>query len=303
MQEAIYSSLADLLTPDSRPERLCTGFGFTEGPIWDPRGQRLLFSDMPQDVRRSWQDREGVRTLRSPSNKCNGMTLDAAGRLYVCEHSTSRLVRENADGTVELLADKWNGKALNSPNDVTLRRDGTIYFSDPSYGRMPVFGVERPCELDFRGLYRISSDGELHLERADWGQVNGLCLSPDETRLYVNDSQRAHIRCFDVLPDGSLGEERLYAQHIGDGRFEGGIVDGMKCDERGNIWVTGPGGLWVLDPGGACIGTVELPEHAGNLTWGGPDWRDLFVCCSTSVYRLRTRVRGRHEAYMVDRLD
>ncbi|WP_421849303.1 SMP-30/gluconolactonase/LRE family protein [Novosphingobium sp.] len=295
---SVPAGLADLIVADARLATIATGFHFTEGPIWDPRKQELLFSDMPGDVRRRWRPGDGVTEILRPANKCNGMTLDSFGNLYVCEHSTSQLVREAPDGTRTVLASNWQGAELNSPNDVVVRADGNVYFSDPSYGRMPVFGLERDCVLPHRGLYRVDPTGQLHLEVSDWQQVNGLCFSPDETLLYVNDSERAHIRRFEVNADGSLGAENVFAEDIGTGEFAGGIVDGMKCDELGNIWVTGPHGIWVFSPDGVHLGILPLPEHAGNLTWGGPSWTDLFLCCSTSVYMVKTTVRGHREGYM-----
>ena len=291
--------LLELIDRDAVVERICTGFQFTEGPIWDPREQCLYFSDMPGDVRRRWSARDGVREVRNPSNKCNGMTYDGAGNRYVCEHTTSMLVKETASGEREVLASHWKGKELNSPNDVVVRSDGTVYFSDPTYGRMPGFGVEREPELGFQGVYRISRDGELHLEGDDFGQPNGLCFSPGEQFLYVNDTPRAHIRVFDVAPDGSLHNSRMFADRIGDGGIvEHGVVDGMKCDERGNIYVSGPRGIWVLSPAAEHLGVIRMPETVGNLNWGGPNWDELYCACSTSIYRVRTKVHGNPVAYM-----
>ena len=200
--------LLRVLAPEARVEQICTGFGFSEGPIWNPREQCLYFSDMPHDIRRRWTARDGVFEVRKPSNKCNGMTYDGAGNLYVCEHVTSSLIRETPAGSREVLATHWQGKRLNSPNDVVVRSDGTVYFTDPTYGRMPVFGLERMQELEFQGVYRLSRRRTLYCEAYDFGQPNGLCLSPDERTLYVNDTKRAQIHAFDVAPDGSLSRRR-----------------------------------------------------------------------------------------------
>ena len=148
--------LLRLIDRDAPVEQLCTGFRFSEGPIWNPREQCLYFSDMPNDIRRRWSPRDGVVEVRNPSNKCNGMTYDGAGNLYVCEHVTSSLVMETPAGERKVLATHWQGKELNSPNDVVVRSDGTVYFTDPTYGRMPVFGLERKQELDFQGVYRVA---------------------------------------------------------------------------------------------------------------------------------------------------
>jgi gluconolactonase len=295
--EAKVPAMFELIDCAAPVEQLCTGFQFTEGPIWNPKEQCLYFSDMPSDVRRRWSAAAQVEQVRNPSNKCNGMTYDGAGNLYVCEHSTSLLAMETPAGERKVLASHFGGKELNSPNDVVVRSDNTVYFSDPTYGRMPGFGLERPQDLDFQGLYRISPDGELHLEARDFGQPNGLCFSPDETLLYVNDTTGAHIRVFDVAPDGSLSGSRIFAGKIGNG-VTGGMVDGMKCDERGNIYVTGPDGIWVIDPAGTHLGVIQMPEHAGNLNWGGANWDELFCACSTSIYRVKMKVRGNPVAYM-----
>ena len=290
--------LLELIEHSAPVEPLCTGFRFSEGPIWNPKEQCLYFSDMPSDIRRRWSPLEGVVEVRNPSNKCNGMTYDGAGNLYVCEHVTSSLVMETPAGERKVLATHWQGKELNSPNDVVVRSDGTIYFTDPTYGRTPVFGLERKQELDFQGVYRVSRDGSLHREADDFSQPNGLCLSPDEKILYVNDTTRAHIRAFHVAADGSLSHSRIFAGHVGTGDYDEGVVDGMKCDEHGNIYVTGPRGIWVFSAQGRHRGVLRMPEIAGNLNWGGRDWNDLYCACSTSIYRVRMKVRGSPVAYM-----
>lgn len=279
-------------------EQLCSGFRFTEGPIWNQKEQRLYFSDMPGDVRRFWSATEGVVEVRNPSNKCNGMTYDGAGNLYVCEHVTSSLVVEQPDGSRRTVASHWHGKELNSPNDVVVRSDGSVYFTDPTYGRMPVFGLERSQELDCQGIYRVAQDGSLFREADDFDQPNGLCLSPDERTLYVNDTTRAHIRAFDVAADGSLSRNRVFADQIGSGDYAVGVVDGMKCDEAGHVYVTGPRGLWVFDAAGAHLGVIVLPEICANLNWGGRNWDELYCTCSTGVYRIHMNVRGNRVAYM-----
>jgi gluconolactonase len=295
--------LTDLVDPNVEVEQLGTGFTFTEGPIWNPEGSFLLFSDMPADTRRRWDEQGGVRVVASPSNKGNGMTIDADGRLIVCEHSTSSVARMDPDGTGsgrEVIASHYEGKELNSPNDVIVHSDGSIYFSDPTYGRMPGFGVEREQELDFQGVYRIPpGGGDTQLLVDDFGQPNGLCFSPDESLLYINDTDRAHIRVFDLQGDGTLANGRMFAENIGTASLEkGDLVDGMKSDERGSIWLTGPQGVWVLSPDGEHLGVVQIPESVGNLHWGGPGWKWLFVCASNGLYRFETKVAGRREPFM-----
>jgi gluconolactonase len=292
----------ELVDEDAELERLGTGFTFTEGPIWNPEGY-LLFSDMPGDVRRRWDEQSGVQEVANPSNKGNGMTLDHDGRLIVCEHVTSSVVRMDPDGRGggrEVLATHYEGKELNSPNDVVVKSDGAIYFTDPTYGRMPGFGLEREQDLDFQGVYRIPpGGGDPQLLVDDFDQPNGLCFSTDESLLYINDTTRAHIRVFDVQGDGTLANSRVLADGIGSGSLEiGDLVDGMKLDERGNVWVTGPGGVCVFDPDGQHIGTVEVPENVGNINWGGPDWSWLFIPATTSVYRIACKVSGNRLPYM-----
>jgi gluconolactonase len=295
------AGLLELVAEDAELEQIGTGFTFTEGPLWHPVGQYLLFSDMPGDVRRRWSESDGVTEVMRPSNKCNGMTYDGDLNRLVCEHVTSSLVRERPDGTRETVASHFRGKELNSPNDVIVHSSGAIYFSDPWYGRMPVFGVERERDLGFQGVYRVAPGGgdpELVVAEDEFDQPNGLCFTPDESRLYINDTPRAHIKLFDVQADGSLANGRMFFEGIGSGVIEEGIPDGMKCDERGNIWVTGPGGIWVISPEGEHLGVLSVPENTGNLSWGGPDWKTLFIPSSTSVYSVQTKVGPRREPYM-----
>jgi gluconolactonase len=292
----------ELVAEDAELEQLGTGFTFTEGPIWNPDGF-LLFSDMPGDVRRRWDPDGGVSEVANPSNKGNGMTIDNDGRLVVCEHVTSSVVRMDPDGRGggrEVLATHYEGKELNSPNDVVVKSDGAIYFTDPTYGRMPGFGLEREQDLDFQGVYRIPpGGGDPQLMVDDFAQPNGLCFSTDESLLYINDTDRAHIRVFDVQADGTLANSRVLADGIGSGKLEiGDLVDGMKLDERGNVWVTGPGGVCVFNPEGEHIGTVEVPENVGNVNWGGPDWNWLFIPATSSVYRIECKVSGNRLPYM-----
>ena len=293
-------ALGALIDTAAEVERLATGFTFTEGPIWNQEGEYLLFSDMPGDVRRRWSERDGVEEVMRPSNKCNGMVYDAEGNLLVCEHVTSSLVRERPDGTRETVARHYRGKYLNSPNDVVTRSDGTIYFSDPSFGRMPGFGIEREQDLSFQGVYRVAAGGgdpELVVGEDEFGQPNGLCFTPDESLMYINDTPRALIRMYEVQPDGALTGGRLFFEGIGSGVIDEGVPDGMKCDERGNIWVTGPGGVWVISPEAEHLGVVEVPENVGNLGWGGADWKDLYMPSSTSLYRVRTKVASARLPY------
>ena len=299
--EARSNAMWELLDEDAPLEEMATGFTFTEGPIWHPTEGYLLFSDMPGDIRRKYTPDGTVTEVRNPSNKCNGMTYDGDLNLLVCEHVTSSLVRERPDGTIETIASHFEGKELNSPNDVCVRRDGSIYFSDPWYGRMPVFGFERERDLGWQGVFRVppgGGDSQLIVDRDKYEQPNGLCFSPDESLLYINDTPNALIDVYDVNADGSIANGRRFADNIGSGVIEEGIPDGMKCDERGNIWVTGPGGVWVFDIGGTHIGTLKVPQNVGNLTWGGDDWHTLYMPSTSSLYTIRTKVGPHRELYM-----
>ncbi len=293
----------ELIDPNALVGQVATGFGFTEGPVWHPIDHFLLFSDMPADVRRRWDARNAVSEVKRPSNKCNGMTYDADLNLIVCEHATSSVVRERPDGRREVLASHYEHQELNSPNDVCVRSDGSIYFSDPWYGRMPVYGVERPRQLGFQGVYHVAPGGgspRLLVDRDLFDQPNGICFSPDESLLYVNDTEQALIRVFDVARDGSLSNGRIFASGIRSS-LELGVPDGMKCDQRGNIWVTAPGGVWVYAPDGNLLGKLRVPELVANLAWGGPDFQTLFMTASQSMYRVTTKVGPRREPYMTAR--
>jgi gluconolactonase len=289
----------ELVDEDAVVEQIATGFTFTEGPIWMADGS-LHFSDMPGDKRRRWHPDEGVQVLRDPSNKCNGMTRDANGNLLVCEHVTSSLVRESPDGSRETIASHWGERELNSPNDVIVASDGSIIFTDPTYGRQPGFGLPRPQDLDFQGVYRLPGDGgAMQILIDDFAQPNGLCFSPDESLLYINDTVHAHIRVFDVGAGHSLSNGRVFASGIGTGDMSTGeLVDGMKLDERGNVYVTGPKGVWIFAPDGEHLGVIQVPENVGNVNWGDDDWQTLYIPASTSVYRVRMKVGGNKLGYM-----
>lgn len=271
-------------------ERIATGFLFTEGPLWHAKDEYLLFSDMPGDHLRKWSSRAGVTTFRKPCAQSNGLAWDRQGRLLVCEHATSKLTRTETDGRSTVLASHYEGKELNSPNDVVVKSDGGVYFTDPTYGRAEYYGNPRPTQLDFRGVYLVEPDASrLILLANDFGQPNGLCFSQDEKRMFVNDTERQHIRVFDVKPDGTLANGRVWAETTGSGA---GAPDGMKVDGEGNIYCCGPGGIHVFDPQADCLGVIRMPEYTANFCFGESDFRTLFVTASTSVYRLRVKVPG-----------
>lgn len=281
----------DVVGGDIDIESLGSGYLFTEGPIWHPVEKHLTFSDIPGDHMHRWTAEAGVVTFRQPSNKANGNAYDAQRRMVTCEHATSRVTRTEADGTITVLASHYQGRELNSPNDVVVKSDGAIYFTDPVFGRREFFGLPREQELDFQGVYRIApEDGSLRLLIDDFEQPNGLCFSLDESRLFINDTPRKHIRVFDVQPDGGISGGRLWAEVTGEGE---GVPDGLKCDSQGNIYCTGPGGIHVFDAEAHCLGVILMPEKTANFTWGEDDMKTLFATSSTSLYRLRVKVPGR----------
>lgn len=293
----------ELIVPAAPVRQVGTGFIFTEGPLWHPDEQSLLFSDMPGDVRRRWSTSSGVEEVARPSNKGNGMTYDADLNLLICEHSTSSVVRIRPNGTREVLASHFEGRELNSPNDIIVRSDGAIYFTDPTYGRMPGFGVERDTQLGFQGVYRLppghkpGDEPELVSDRYMFTQPNGLCLSPCENFIWVNDTEQANIRMFDIGTNGALTNARVFASGIIETNREG-VPDGMKCDSAGNVYVTAPGGIWVYDFQGIKLGEILIAEKPANLHWGGTNWNTLFVCATTSVYAVDMIASARLEPFM-----
>jgi gluconolactonase len=288
-----------LVPQDQAVERIATGFAFTEGPVWN--GDQLLFSDIPNNRIVRWRELpEGpeVTTFRCPSGfplgrptrvqqlGSNGLTLDRQGRLLACEHGNRRVTRTEADGSVVAIAERWEGKRLNSPNDVVVRSDGAVFFTDPPYG---LVDQREGKELPFQGVYRIDPDGSLDLLVDDFERPNGLAFSPDERTLHVDDTARRQIRAFDVTEDGRLEHGRIFADL--EHPDEGG-PDGMKVDVEGNVYCTGPGATWVFNAAGALLGRIITPERPANCAWGGADWRTLYFTARPSVYRLRVTVPG-----------
>jgi gluconolactonase len=287
--EEYDSAIKQIIPEKPNLEQVATGFGFTEGPVWC--GDYLLFSDIPRNRIICWHmysDGPEVTTYRRPSGNSNGLTLDKSGRLIACESSTRRITRTEVDGSVSVLAERYEGKRINSPNDIVVRSDGSIYFTDPftlfSFGK-PV----PPQELSFNGVFRIAPDGELVLMADDFKMPNGLCFSPDETVLYINDTMGRHIRAFDASPDGNLSNGRMFIEMKAP---EPGAPDGMKVDQQGNVYCTGPGGVWIINSGGKYLGRIILPEMPANFAWGDSDWKTLYITARTSIYRLRLNIPG-----------
>ncbi len=226
-----------------------------------------------------------IRAFREPSGNSNGLTRDKKGRLIACEHGNRRVTQTEKDGSITPLADRFHGKKLNSPNDVVVKSDGAIYFTDPTCGITPE-QQEQPAQ----GVYRLSPGGkETSLVADDLARPNGLAFSPDEKKLYIDDSERRHIRVFDVSDDGSLSGGSLF--HDMNVNIPGS-PDGMKVDVEGHVYCTGAEGVWVFDPAGNHLGTIITPEKPSNCAWGDDDWRSLYITAVTSVYKIRVNTPG-----------
>ena len=273
-----------ILDDSAKLEKVAGDFQFIEGPIWHPDGF-LLFSDIPADTIYKFAANQQVEVFRRPSGKANGNTLDKAGRLITAEHSNRRISRTETDGKIIELVAKYEGKKLNSPNDLVVRSDGSIYFTDPPYG----INKEQE-ELGFYGVYRLATDGELTLLVKDIVLPNGIAFSPDEKKLYVNNSEAGYIAVFDVNSDGTVSNQRVFAQLKDPGK--NGVPDGLKVDVEGNVYSTGPGGVWILSPTGELSGKISVPETATNLAWGDDDRKTLYITGSKSLYRIRLKIAG-----------
>ena len=282
------SEFRRIIPDEAAVERLATGFQFTEGPVWNMKGGYLLFSDIPANRIKKWTPKDGISDYRVPSGKSNGLTFDKRGRLIACEHANRRVSRTEEDGTIVSMASHYEGKKLNSPNDVVVKSDGSVYFTDPPYGLNPVFGTLEEQELPFYGVYRLSPDGD-HLRLLVEDSVpNGLAFSPDESLLYIADTEMSHVRVFDLKDDGAATSGRIFAEIYGEPL----APDGMKVDSEGNVYVTGAGGIWVLNPEGKRLGIIRTPELPANLCWGDRDWKTLYITARTSLYRIRLNIAG-----------
>lgn len=291
------NGISALLVGDE--QRLCTGFGFTEGPIWIAADRALLFSDIPGNRQHRWRPGQTeAEVWRQPSGWSNGLTLDAQGRVLACEHGGRRVSRAPyaTPMAMESLASHWQGQPLNSPNDIVVHASGAIFFTDPAYGvdngRSPRFGAEGQRQaLSFQGVYRLDANGSLHLVVGEgFAQPNGLAFSPDQKALYIGDSQDRVIWRYPVNADLTLGARTLFVDQRNDPRR--GAPDGMKVDADGRLWTTGAGGVSVHSAAGKYLGVFEMAEHAANITFGGDGFSTLFLTAQTSVYQVQTRVRG-----------
>lgn len=283
--EAKSQAFKSLFPKNANVERVATGFQFTEGPVWFVQEKYLLFSDIPANQILKLTPDGQVVIFRQPSYNSNGLTRDKQGRLIACEHSTRRVTRTEKDGSITVLADKFRGQKLNSPNDIVVKSDGAIYFTDPPYGIQP-----NQQEQPIQGVYRLSPDtNEIIAVVDDFDKPNGLAFSPDEKKLYIDDSERRHVRVFDVQTDGTLANSRIfYDMNV----KKSGLPDGMKVDIRGHIYCTGAGGVWIFTPEGNHLGTIVTPEQPANCAWGDDDWQSLYITACTSIYKIRVNIPG-----------
>lgn len=280
--------LKPILADGATVEKVAGGYRFTEGPVYDATTDSVIFSDIPADTLLRYQvGTKSVETVRKPSGQANGNTLDAQGRLLSCEHLTRRVSRIEADGMVVTIAYAFTNKRLNSPNDIVVKSDGTLYFTDPPYG-LPDQKVGK--ELEANGVYRIDRTGNLTLLIPQMPRPNGLAFSPDEKSLYIADSQEHHLLAALVLPDGTTGPTRVFADMKNPGKE--GAPDGLKVDKKGVVFCTGAGGVWVIAPDGKHLGTIEVPEVPTNCCFGDRDGKTLYITAQTGFYRVRLRNPG-----------
>jgi gluconolactonase len=285
------SGIDRIVGSDPPLDRIVHGLYFGEGPLWDRRRNRLLFVDIIGDTIWQWTPGVGTSRLIHPSRHANGLTFDLDGRLVVAGWSARTIWRMEKDGSLVTIAERYQGRKLNSPNDIVVRSDGTIYWTDSPGGLVipGMVGEDLQRHLDIQGVFRLAPAGEVKLAIEDCVYPNGLCFSCDETILYVNDTRQGLIRAFAVAADGSVGPGRLFHKLAGS---EPGVADGMKVDREDNVYCTGPGGIHIIDPSGRRIGRLRIPGHCTNLAWGEEDWRSLYVTTYDSVYRTRLQIPG-----------
>lgn len=293
--EAIDPSFNDCFVGHARVERLWTGARWSEGPVWNAAGRYLVWSDIPNNRMMRFDETDGsVSVFRQPSNNSNGNTVDRQGRLVTCEHLARRVTRTEFDGSITVIADSFEGKRLNSPNDVVVKSDGSIWFTDPTYGiLMDYEGDRADSEIGACHVYRVDPSGKITQVTDDYVKPNGLAFSPDESRLYIADTGvthtpggPAHIRVHDVQDDGSLTGGDVFAE------CTVGLFDGFRLDRDGRIWSSAADGVHCIAPDGTLIGKILIPELVGNVCFGGPKLNRLFICGTTSLYSAYLNVNG-----------
>jgi gluconolactonase len=282
--ESISPSFWDLVDRNAKLETVATGFGFTEGPMWDAAGFLYISDETINKIFRVYPGgkKEEVIALGDP----DGNTFDRQHHLIDCASVLRAIIDVTPDGKYKILADRYEGKKLNSPNDVIVGPDGSLYFTDPTLDL--VAGEKR--EISYQGVYRLDDKGNLRLLTKDLTQPNGLAFSPDGKHFYVDDSEQRNIRVYDFATDGTLSHGRIFGEE--PGAKNDGVPDGIKVDKNGNLFVTGPKGIWVWDAKGNHLGTIVMPEQPANLTCGDKDYRTLYITATTSVYRLEMKTQG-----------
>jgi gluconolactonase len=273
-----------LVPQDAKLEPVAKGFGFTEGPVWDPAGFLYVSDEEQNKIYKVSLD--GTKSELISLGDPDGNTYDAQHRLIDCASVLRAIIRISADGKYTVLTERFEGKKFNSPNDVVLGPDGALYFTDPT---LDLVAGEKQ-ELDFQGVFRLDPSGKVTLLTKELSQPNGLAFSPDGKKFYVDDSKQRNIRVYDFQSDGSISNGRIFGEEPG-GKGQG-VPDGIKVDRDGNLYVTGPGGIWVWDPQGQHLGTILMPEQPANLAWGDADLQTLYITATTSVYKLKIHAKG-----------